>query len=260
MKIKIITWNTLSSEFTPPNNECTYQSGDPIVDFWSDRIIGNVERLKEFDADVLALQECCDFDTWQKELSDTYVGFFQQRSGDNKNGVATFIRRDMMCHKSLKIDRSNELMPFLYIEFNAWENSDQKVAIMNCHLKAGSDFDSAEKRIKQVEYILGVDALSASSSCRTFVCGDFNDEPDSIPIAKMQEKFVSANKYHKHTVFKKKIGSNYYKIRTIDYIFFSQNCGDNVSGTRLFDKCGKIIPNRECPSDHYPLMAIYNNY
>lgn len=276
-ELKVLHWNILA-EISADNTEMGFPHTPPVYLNWENhRKQKVIEMIRDEDPDIMGLVEVDkqQLNDLKKEFSSKYHIEHYFKYSKNENGE---FKEDSTKEGSMILIKKSIIESYNNISFNI-EGYSQicngiyfiidriPVIFLSLHLKAKSNF--TQNRINQVRSVKKLlnsfqrDKFGIFNQSRIIIAGDFNDDPDSVPIKMMLDNYQMISDRSRLTTFKRRL---VYKKTTIDYIFGSHNVkvvNSDVPKEYLAHapQCQEnAFPCEEFPSDHLYLTAKVKLY
>ena len=305
--VTVMQWNTLADSLCGPEQ---FPSTAPCALRWTTRAPLLVQHVRDLDPDVVALQEVDAIH--YRELfvpalaASGYGGVFQKKR-NNSDGCALFYRRALFAlvaheghaYGAVGNAAQNQIYLLAQLELRndvstaptpqpeprvGGARSGQFLYVAVTHLKAKPEF--AQQRVGQAaellvalnQFIVNHHPPSSSDQCEPMVimCGDMNDEPQSLMYRLLAEHYQSAYDDHysiavggganvgsgtgsgtRYTTYKKRGAVE--SLRVIDYIFYSPQTLRVAALLEIppIAAFPNRLPDLHFPSDHLSLLARF---
>jgi endonuclease/exonuclease/phosphatase family metal-dependent hydrolase len=239
----------------------TWQERGP----WRDRWELILKGLKEYDADIVGLQEVFNMD-WAREIHKRSGYSYLAVSGEH-SGLIFLSKFKPVEQECLVMTTKSPTEDYLrYVFYVQVDAGGEKVALFNTHLSWKADEN--EIRLKQTQE-LGTFVQKKSGELPVVLMGDLNAGPDTPSVTYLREMLKWCDTFGaKHPgnpgltwdyrnpyaeAEREKMAE-----RRIDYIFIREQTG-------LFEtiRCSRVVfdkPSKEgvYPSDHFGVMTEFN--
>ena len=254
--LRVMQWNILCDALA-------FNSFDRVPDelvMWSYREPLIIQHIIDQDADIVCLEEVDKFNELMAKLGQTYAGKCIMKP-DGVMGCAILWK-----HGKVELDGEVQSRSLLdeqgkqqnqIVVYGRFKKDGKHFNVVCTHLKAKRGFEDLRKC--QADQCA---ALLADSKELTVVCGDFNDEPNSLCYQSMKGydslfARVLDGSEPEFTTFKYRESSGMTK-RTIDYVF-TRGVPTKVAGFLSMPAESEIDqhmanPCKDHPSDHYSLV------
>ncbi len=243
-------------------------------------------KLKEFDPDILCVQECCDqemLELFNRKWLENKYEFVKVFPGNTENmylgilakkGIVPMATKDQYYLERDPASNSKTLFSRgpVFVKFQTPKGNRFWVGTTHIKSKYRNSKRATQRRIKQITRIRAIceELLADGETDKLVILGDFNDDlgldeyekelgQDAISImnkGKGKEKLVSLNNRINGAIDKI---STYHceieppKYRSIlDYIFASPTMASYEKNTRIIDN-----PIAAVASNHYPVVATF---
>lgn len=238
------------------------------------------EEIERINPDIMCFQEMNHFEDFKLKYGESYKGFFNEkkpspclRFGAPPDGCAIFIRKGKFEVKDvMKLKLTEGHSQVAIILRLGFGNID--ISITTCHLKAKPGNEKIRmQQLRSIQNLIGCHNFFCNTQrlC-SFICGDFNDVPESGIIEPTFNNFEKCYKsvYNDDIIDNKdeiyttwKIRPNKEVKRIIDYILYSCDVIKNIipiayysiPNKNLIPECR--LPCHKYPSDHLALAAKF---
>ena len=250
---KVLTYNILA----PSHADKNAYAAPGILD-WSVRRLKLVERIRDIDPNIFALQELEDFSYFARGFSE-YDSAFHARAGLDEGCSLWWKKEEFQCHGQIHIDLND-----IAHGDQRFQRNNVAVAVLLQQKPVGNKFVFAtihttwnpkneDIKLRQVEYAAQrIEAFCQQHGTESIVwVGDFNALPND-PVYQLlvdgNRRYLSAYKAvdHPSTTFTPDFCA------CVDYIFYSNAHVDKVLGLAAAAVC----PSQSEPSDHLPICAV----
>lgn len=267
-ELKIMHWNILAA-ISADNTEMGFPHTLPEYLNWEHRRELIIKMIRDENPDLVSLVEVDkqQRDDLIKEFSNDYKisHYFKENTSketDNSSKDGSMILIKKLHYLSVIYFNAhqfkyNEKKYSQIIHFANIIINGRRLIFSSIHLKAKKDF--TQDRIKQVRevkhYLRGFD-----KNTKIIIAGDFNDDPNSVPIEMMRDNYQMISDRSQITTFKRRKD---YKKATIDFIFGSYNLSNSIISADIPKEYlahdpkyqENAFPCDEFPSDHLYLIA-----